>query len=257
MKRLVSILLVIVLLTGTAYAINAVSVSYPILVNGTAMTFDVQPVNVNGRTLLPLRAISEALGVPITWNQTKGQVEIQTIDTEALKNSCVMLYVGKDGEYTEQGSGVLIDYDEILTCWHVVDDGANTFKAFYDDGTTQLASLTDSAASEDAATLKPSSTNVKPVKIGDSDSVKVGDTVYVVSSPNGSKNNVMMGKVTQTGTFENVAVFSTSADTNAGASGGACFNAQGELIGIVKGGSDTEPNSYVIPINAIRQSLAS
>jgi S1-C subfamily serine protease len=258
-KRLISIIFALVLLTGTASASILVSdVDYPIIVNGTAMTFtDARPVNINGRTLLPLRAVSEAVGVDIQWNEAARQVTIDTVDIEALKDASVMLRVGYgSGKQGTQASGVLIDYDEILTAYHAVDEGASVFKAVYDDGTERTLTLTDTAPGKDAATLKPSNTNIKPVKIGDSDTVRVGDTVYVVSSPKGSRNVVAKTKIIQVNVMVNgIASFVMSAVTGGGSSGGAVFNIRGELIGIIQSGDDAY--SDAIPINDIRQSLAS
>jgi hypothetical protein len=67
-----------------------------VLVNGTAVVFDQPPIIENGRTLVPLRAIFEAMGADIDWNpQTRtvtavrGDVTISlTINSNILdKNS--------------------------------------------------------------------------------------------------------------------------------------------------------------------------
>jgi serine protease Do len=256
-KRIISFVLAVALLTGTALGVSytLTGVSYPVMINGTAMTFtDAVPMNYNGRTMLPLRTIAEALGIPIEW--TGSRVEITTVNTEALKDACVMLYTGSNGTYTGQGSGVLIDYDEILTAFHVV-DGDTLLTAYYDDsGAGQNVTLADTAPGEDAAILTPADKTVKPVPIGDSDTVQVGDKVYIISSPKQTKNVVTSGKVTGTGLYNGIYVFTSTAITDNGSSGGACFNSKGELIGVLVGGSDTTKISYVVPINDIRESLA-
>ena len=59
---------------ATTYVANPVS--YKVLVNGKEFTSDPPPVEIEGRTYLPLRAIGDALGVPVKWNQTLGQAEV-------------------------------------------------------------------------------------------------------------------------------------------------------------------------------------
>ncbi|MDP4117661.1 MAG: trypsin-like peptidase domain-containing protein [Bacillota bacterium] len=243
-------------LAATQYTLSGVS--YPIVVNGQPMAFtDAVPMNYQGRTMLPLRAVSEALDVPIEWDGK--QVNIDTIDLDKLKDSCVLVEAsGKDqkGEFIAQGSGVLIDYDEVLTCFHEVNN-ASTFKIYYDDSVKANAcKLTDTAENKDAAVLTPPYKDVKPVKIGDSDEVSIGDKVYVVSCPKNDKNVVASGKVLQFASINGISGFTTSALTKEGSSGGACFNCKGELIGIVQSGDDVT-RSDIVPINAIRESLAS
>ncbi len=229
------------------------------MVNGTAMEFDgAVPMNWEGSTMLPLRAIAEALGVDIQWNEEKRQVEINTVDLEALKDSCVMVYAGSNGKYgtyDRQGSGVLIDYDEILTCWHVVEDKSHYIVKYDDSDADIWVELSDSAEKKDAAVLTPPDRSVKPVKIGDSDEVKVGDTVYIISSPHGEKNVITSGEVLKSAHYTNK-IFGMTVEpiTETGSSGGAVFNLKGELIGIVEAGDDYE--TFVVPINYIRAELA-
>ncbi len=52
------------------------SQSKPIKVtlDGTYINFDVQPTEINGRVLVPVRAIFEALGAKVDWNESKNEV---------------------------------------------------------------------------------------------------------------------------------------------------------------------------------------
>lgn len=86
MKKRISMLLVIVLslsmiLTNVAIADNNVKVNF----NGKQMQFDQPPIIQDGRTLVPVRAIFEAIGAEVEWNSrgktitaTKCNTEIQS-----------------------------------------------------------------------------------------------------------------------------------------------------------------------------------
>jgi hypothetical protein len=67
LKKIRIILLTFLVIASTVTAYGAtyqlVSANYPINVNGSKLS--VQPLNLNGTTYLPLRSISEAVGVPI------------------------------------------------------------------------------------------------------------------------------------------------------------------------------------------------
>jgi S1-C subfamily serine protease len=253
MKRIVSILLVIVLLTGTAYALYAEKANFPIFVNGEELYCENPPLAYNGRSYLSIRSIADAVGVKAEWKNNR--VEIETIDIETLKDSCVMVRGGDvKGTYIEQASGVIIDYDEILTVNHVADH--QYFAIHYDDSTAfNHCTLSDFSESQDAAILEPEFKNVKPVQIGDSDTVKVGNKVWVVSCPDGRKNEVVSGYVTNLNNInQGYSGYRISCSTSSGSSGGAVFNADGELIGTINAGDGT--SAFMIPINQIRKDLA-
>ena len=61
---------------GAATLYEAQPATFNIMVNGKEFTSDPPALVVEGRTYLPLRAMGEALGVPINWNQELNQAEI-------------------------------------------------------------------------------------------------------------------------------------------------------------------------------------
>ncbi len=74
MKKILSILLItMTLFIGTAYATDDVLISpapqkdIDVVVNGEMLVLDVAPIIVNDRTMLPMRAIFEALGANVNW----------------------------------------------------------------------------------------------------------------------------------------------------------------------------------------------
>lgn len=244
MKRLI-VASILILAAGTisyGSGLTATLASYPINLNGQRLA--ATPLNVNGSTYLPVRTVSEALGVDIGW--TGSSVEIHTVDVDKLKEACVMIYAYGDG-MTSQGSGVYVDYDKILTAYHVVDEDRNMIWDSSDKTATFSAINFDSGI--DIATLQASK-KVKPVRIGDSDEVRVGDQVIVVGAPGEKVDTIIYATVKQ---LNNEIVLSTQ--IGGGASGGAVFNANGELVGVVVAGDDGLQETYVTPINLIREKL--
>jgi hypothetical protein len=45
-----------------------------VLIDGIKVTFDQPPVMINGRTMVPVRAILEALGYEVYWNESENTV---------------------------------------------------------------------------------------------------------------------------------------------------------------------------------------
>lgn len=243
MKKLILILTTAILLSGAGLV--ATVANYPVNINGEPLTATV--LNQNGSTYLPLRVVSEALGVPIEW--TGKSVEISTIDVDKLKEACVMIYAD-DGKMQSQGSAVYWDYDQLLTAYHVVDDGMTNIKT--SDGTK--LSLEEFDAKIDIAILDTTK-SVKPVKIGDSDEVKVGDKLIFVSAPKGAEDTVSYG---QAAWVDEHSITYVAFKIDGGSSGGAVFNLNGELVGIIKTADDAADgykSGLVVPINKIRKAF--
>jgi hypothetical protein len=70
--------------------------------DGKVLTFDQPPVNINGRVLVPFRAIFEAFGAEVTWEGTLREV------TGILGDREVWLRIG-DVNARVQGNPVVLD----------------------------------------------------------------------------------------------------------------------------------------------------
>jgi S1-C subfamily serine protease len=250
MKRikLIAVILAAFTITVSGATYTLVSATYPINVNGQKIA--VTPLNYNGTTYLPLRSISEAVGVPIEWNSAKKSVEITTVDIERLKEASVMIFA-ENSSKGSQGSAVAWDYGEYLTAYHTVDNGQTNVRTSGGDKLT----IDRTNETLDIATLDTAD-NVKPVKIGDSDDVKVGDKVLIISSPKRAEDTVAYGTVSNPDTRGMVVLIPRLSGSADGASGGAVFDIKGNLIGIlVAEDEDNAGRFLVIPINDIRKAF--
>lgn len=69
-------------------------------------------------------------------------------------------------------------------------------------------------------------------KVGNSDSVSIGERVFAIGSPLGLENSITEGIVSAKRDIRGVRVIQTSAAISHGNSGGGLFNAEGVLVGI-------------------------
>lgn len=137
------------------------------------------------------------------------------------------------------GSGVIISTDGyIITNNHVIE---NTDKLFVtlNDNEEFPATVIGTDPSTDIALIKIKTNNLKPIPIGDSDALKVGEWVLAVGNPFNLSSTVTAGIVsakgrsTMAGGDLKIASFiQTDAVVNRGNSGGALVNTRGELVGI-------------------------
>ena len=138
------------------------------------------------------------------------------------------------------GSGVILTSDGyIVTNNHVV-DFADEFKVTLHDGREFDGYLIGSDKESDLAVLKIEGADFPAVKRGSSASSKVGEWVLAIGNPFELTNTVTAGIISAKGRDiglqrggEGIEAFiQTDAAVNAGNSGGALVNLEGELIGI-------------------------
>jgi len=134
------------------------------------------------------------------------------------------------------GSGFIVSRDGIvLTNAHVV-DGASDVTVKLSDRREFKAKVLGVDKQTDIAVLRIDANNLPTVKLGNSDSVRVGQWVLAIGSPYGFENTVTAGIISATsralpdGTY--VPFLQTDAAVNPGNSGGPLFNMNGEVIGI-------------------------
>ncbi|MBI4689675.1 MAG: DegQ family serine endoprotease [Nitrospirae bacterium] len=135
------------------------------------------------------------------------------------------------------GSGVIVDRDGyILTNSHVIKD-ADEIKVKLSDKREFKGKVVGIDQKTDLAVVKIDSDNLPVIKWGDSDKMRVGETVIAIGNPFGLNQTVTSGIVSATGRA-NVGIadyedfIQTDAAINPGNSGGALVNIKGELIGI-------------------------
>ena len=139
------------------------------------------------------------------------------------------------------GSGVIVDARNgyIITNNHVVEDMDN-IKVKLFDKREYKAEIMGTDPKSDLAILKIEADNLRQLKLGDSDKLRVGEWVMAVGSPfsENLSHTVTTGIVSAMGrsniirgqSYEDF--IQTDAAINPGNSGGALLNMKGELIGI-------------------------
>jgi S1-C subfamily serine protease len=139
------------------------------------------------------------------------------------------------------GSGFVIGEDgHVLTNAHVV-EGASKIEVSFNDRNTLDARLLGSDTSTDVALLKVNASKklLRPLALGDSSKVEVGDAVVAIGNPFGLDRTVTTGivsalqrKLEAPNGFTIDNVIQTDAAINPGNSGGPLLDSLGRVIGI-------------------------
>lgn len=174
---------------------------------------------------------------------------------------------------TASGSGIIIGENEqellIVTNNHVVDSTEQLYVQFI-DGETVEAQVKGTDASADLAVVavkldtiaNSTKQEICIARIGDSDSLKIGEPAIAIGNALGYGQSVTTGvisalnrKIESSNSEEGTSLIQTDAAINPGNSGGALLNMRGEVIGINSnkiGGSSIEGMGYAIPISTAR-----
>ncbi len=172
------------------------------------------------------------------------------------------------------GTGFVVSSEGyILTNAHVVEGASKITVKVFGEETERVATLIGSDNETDIAVLKVEDAALQPLKLGDSDAVRVGEYVLAIGNPLSTDelaNTITFGIISATKrevTIDNYTntYLQTDAAINFGNSGGPLINLNGEVIGInsaktITAGYDEMGNAvsaegigFALPINQVQK----
>lgn len=192
---------------------------------------------------------------------------------EAVNPSVVSVQITRDlmGMATPAGSGSGFVWDKeghIVTNNHVIADADEIAVRFY-DGRIVPAEVVGADPDSDLAVIKVdlSASKLVPVRLADSDMVKVGQLSVAIGNPFGLENSMTVGFVSALGrtlpvnsgmpgsSYSIPDIVQTDTPINPGNSGGVLVNAAGEVIGvptaIVSAGQASAGVGFAVPSSTV------
>ncbi len=194
-------------------------------------------------------------------------VAITNISVQEVENYFGMFGHNRTEQSESSGSGIIIGENEtellILTNYHVIED-ATTLSVCFVDNKVCEALVKGSSPDNDIAVIAvklsqiPTDTMsaIAAVRIGNSDSLKVGQQVVAIGNALGYGQSVTTGIVSAKNrqiSGNDSLMIQTDAAINPGNSGGALLNMQGELVGINSAkysSTEVEGMGYAIAITS-------
>jgi S1-C subfamily serine protease len=190
---------------------------------------------------------------------------VQRVDTDPFFNA---LGFPQQRRQKALGSGFVIDKaGHIVTNFHVVED-AQTVEVSFSNRDSVRARVVGTDPSTDLAVLEVNvdAGALTPLDLGDSDRLRVGDSVVAIGNPFGLERSMTAGIVsalhrplTAPNDFTIDDVIQTDAAINSGNSGGPLIDARGGVVGvnsaIATGNTGARGNigiGFAVPINTVR-----
>ena len=177
---------------------------------------------------------------------------------KALAATVYLEMADKDGNTLGFGSGFFVGQSQIATNFHIVEGAAK--------GTAKLAgsptkytvdgiSATD--AENDLAILKVTGFEGEPLLLGNSDTAKIGETVYVAGNPKGLEGKFSNDIISNLHEGDAKKRFQMTALISPGSSGGPVLNGNGEVIGTsLITLEDGQNLNFAVPSNDLKELLA-
>lgn len=201
---------------------------------------------------------------PIAHRADPSVVTITTVEEETQ----VSPFTGRvqRRESRGLGTGFVIDKSGIiLTNNHVVRE-ADSIMVDLSDERELPGKVVATDPLTDVAVLRIDAKDLRPLPLGDSDVIEVGDWVVAIGNPYGLSHTVSAGIVSAKGrTREDVPLdpsgyynfLQTDAAINFGNSGGPLLNLRGEVVGINSAirGDGAQGIGFAVPINMVKQML--
>jgi 2-alkenal reductase len=164
-----------------------------------------------------------------------------------------------------QGSGFVYDgLGDIVTNYHVI-EGAKVIEVRFTSGFMAYGTVVGTDLDSDLAIVKVDAPagELHPLPLGDSDTLKVGQTVVAIGNPFGLNSTMTVGIISALGRvldsvhdtpdgrpFTAGDIIQTDAAINPGNSGGPLFNTNGEVIGINRAIRTTSTTDSGQPVNS-------
>ncbi len=168
---------------------------------------------------------------------------------------------------TDQGQGSGFVYDSqghVITNFHVI-EGATTIEVRFMSGFMSYGTIVGTDTDSDLAVVKVDApaAELHPLPLGDSDALKVGQTVVAIGNPFGLDGTMTVGIISALGRtldaihetpegrpFTAGDIIQTDAAINPGNSGGPLFNINGEVVGINRAIRTVSSTSTGEPVNS-------
>lgn len=159
-----------------------------------------------------------------------------------LSPAVVTIFV-KKGDAQGGGTGFLIDeFGTIVTNHHVIDGAEHAKIKFINGASFENIDVLVDDRQADLAILsidikKPveggaAPTDVKPIRLGDSEKITVGERAIAIGNPLGLEHTLTDGLISARRLYEGRQWIQISVPISPGNSGGPLFNMRGEVIGI-------------------------
>jgi len=192
----------------------------------------------------PSKADDKAASVEATTKQVRESVAIITT-------------TGRDGRREGIGSGFVVAADGLIaTNFHVIGDNRAIAVRLADGRQLEVTAVHASNRALDLAVLRVDAHDLKPLALGDSDTLQQGQSVLALGNPQGLTHSVVTGVVSSVREVDGRPMIQLAIPIEPGNSGGPLVDLQGRVQGVMTMKSLVTPNlGFALTINQLKPLL--
>ncbi len=183
----------------------------------------------------------------------------EDIAEKALAATVYLEMKDTNGKTLGIGSGFFVKPNLIATNYHVIEGAAKgTAKLVGKFTTYRIEGVTATDKQNDLALLKVTAYGIKPLSLGDSDKVRIGETVYVAGNPKGLEGTFSDGIISSKRSEDTKERLQMTAPISPGSSGGPVLSKKGEVVGVSFAGHpalDAQNLNFAIPSKYLKKLL--
>ena len=190
---------------------------------------------------------------------TSNAQTVPQIAEKALAATVSLEMRDRKGAVLSRGSGFFVRSNLIATNYHVIEGAARgTAKLVDRYRTYTIEGITATDKTNDLVLLKVSVYGINPLPLGDSNTVRIGEKIYVAGNPLGLEGTVSDGIISSRRDRYTKERLQMTAPISPGSSGGPVLNRKGKVIGVsVSGyhGVGVQNLNFAIPSNYLKALL--
>ena len=194
-----------------------------------------------------------------------GQMSISQIAKKYSPSVVTIVALDENDQPLSLGSGFFLNTaGDVATNHHVLEGSVKAIIKTVKGEKGEIIEILKDDPKLDLLIAKTTLTNTKPIPLGDSDTISVGDDIVAIGNPAGLEGTVSKGIISGVRKVKGLQIIQITAPISPGSSGGPVFNLSGKAIGVATAYLDlgqnlnfAMPSNYLRTLKATRLSLSS
>lgn len=187
----------------------------------------------------------------VTASATYAEMTTSQIAKKYSSSVVTIIALDENDQPLSLGSGFFINENgDIATNYHVLEGSSKAIIKTMDGGKGTILKIIKVDPEIDLLVAKTTLKNTRPLPLGDSDIITVGEDIVAIGNPAGLEGSLSKGIISGIRKVDDFRFIQITAPISPGSSGGPVFNLSGKVIGVATAYLDYGQSlNFAMPIN--------